>query len=300
MILRMSSIPKLLLSFLLLTGAANANVQAPAMINVGTHQANVFPGPKVLEVNKASISPAALDIPANCTNRWDTYCYDCRTIVVCAGEEKPIHAEICPSSTPYCEQYSSATCVVNERYPHEDQMCDSSTPAVSQRCTFYGHTPDANDPRVYYECHGPGDTNPIVHTCPEGYIFDTIDHNCQRIIPFDCRRKDNQFINHALNPAYYAYCQLYENGEREVIPYKCRDDQNFVFNLETKACEYQCKGEGQFLDRESCENYYECYRNGNGFTHKRMRCPDGTPHFRKDLGRCGPHFGMCEPEVGWP
>ncbi|XP_055715682.1 uncharacterized protein LOC129809682 [Phlebotomus papatasi] len=286
---------KFFLGTLLLFGVAKANVQTPAR----PHQANVFAGPKVLEVGKGSISPAALDTSINCTDTWYSYCHDCRTIVVCAGEEKPIHAGACPPSAPYCEHRNLATCVSNPQHPIDEEMCDSSTSEDSQRCTYYGHTPDANDARVYYECHGPGDTNPIVHTCPEGYIFDTIDHNCQRIIPYDCRGKDNQFINHALNPAYYAYCRLYENGEREVIPYKCRDDQNFIFNLETKACEYQCKGEGQFLDRESCENYYECYRNGNGFTHKRMRCPDGTPHFSKDLGRCTTYTYYCEPEVGW-
>uniref|UniRef100_A0A1B0GN70 Uncharacterized protein n=1 Tax=Phlebotomus papatasi TaxID=29031 RepID=A0A1B0GN70_PHLPP len=154
-------------------GVAKANVQAP----VRPHQANVFAGPKVLEVGKGSISPAALDTSINCTDTWYSYCHDCRTIVVCAGEEKPIHAGACPSSAPYCEHRNLATCVSNPQHPIDEEMCDSSTSEDSQRCTYYGHTPDANDARVYYECHGPGDTNPIVHTCPEGYIFDTIDHN---------------------------------------------------------------------------------------------------------------------------
>uniref|UniRef100_A0A1B0CTK6 Chitin-binding type-2 domain-containing protein n=2 Tax=Lutzomyia longipalpis TaxID=7200 RepID=A0A1B0CTK6_LUTLO len=259
--------------------------------------------PQIISKANIPINPAVIETFQNCSGRWDSYCYDCRTIVICAGEEQPIFQGTCPSSEPYCDYvgHSSAQrCVASMQDTYMEQMCNNQPDMITQRCTGYGYYPDVNDARKYYYCDGPGTTYPNVYTCPEDTVFDTKLHNCKRIIPFDCNGKQNEFVLHGTNPAYYAYCRV-NGASSEIIPYKCRDDQNFAYNLRTNACEYQCKEEGHFVDRESCEHYYECYRTGNSLSYRRVRCAMmGMEYFSKEQGRCVADNGYsCYPEVGY-
>uniref|UniRef100_A0A1L8E425 Putative peritrophin-like protein n=1 Tax=Nyssomyia neivai TaxID=330878 RepID=A0A1L8E425_9DIPT len=288
------------LSFLLLFVAVKAENEVPDV----KHQRTFLPRiqPQVAERAQVPISPALVTTPQNCSGRYDAYCYDCRTLIVCAGDEQPIAQTTCPFTEPYCD-YSShcgyPRCMVNMQYKEMEDSCNNVQTTVQQQCTSGGYYPDVNDARKYYFCHGSGDTNADVYTCPTDYIFDTIKYNCKRVIPYDCTGKVNEFIHHATNPAYYAYCRV-NGGYKEVIPYKCRDEQNFAYNIKTSTCEYKCKGEGHFVDRESCQHYYECYRTGNALSYRRLRCSNyGSYYFSKEEGKCLPDNRGCMPEIGW-
>ncbi|GAB0089788.1 hypothetical protein DMENIID0001_044010 [Sergentomyia squamirostris] len=210
---------------------------------------------------------------------------------MCAGYKEPIFAGSCSPTAPFCD-FATNMCAVNMEDPIMEQHCEPKM----QICTSNGYFPDVNDARVYYYCMYPGDTLPQKYTCPVDTMFDTVTHNCKRVIPFDCTGKENQYVLHPLHSAYYAFCRINGNS-REIIAYRCLDDQNFVFNLETQACEYQCKKEGVFADREDCYYFYECYRRGNGFTHRRREC-GGPDNFSKERGICIDHL-YCYPELGW-
>ncbi|GAB0089787.1 hypothetical protein DMENIID0001_044000 [Sergentomyia squamirostris] len=277
-----------------LTGKQKSNIP----VVKGAHGASVLL-PRVSssqETQSRNVQTAQADssISVNCSGTFYTSCYDCRNIVICAGEAEPLYAGACPASAPYCDNFNSETrCAVNMFDSWNEQHCDANV----YRCTSRGYFPDIFDARVYHYCSWYDDSQPQRYECPEDTIFDMTTHNCKRAIPFDCTGKDNQFVHHHHNGAYYAFCRV--NGlSREIIPYRCRDDQNFVFNLATNTCEYQCKGEGVFVDRDSCYNYYECSKNGNGLSHRKLRCPQMYV-FSKTQGACVPDMNPCYPELGY-
>ncbi|GAB0089786.1 hypothetical protein DMENIID0001_043990 [Sergentomyia squamirostris] len=288
---------KVFLSLALLSVLASTAIQVLAKDHeVISPQRSFVQLPKVSQTQNAVISPAYIDVFQNCSGRWDTYCYDCNHVVICAGKEEPLYQGECPPSAPYCDGNMGGQrgCVVNLDFPEMEESCDIMR--SGPRCTTTGYIPDVNDARVYYYCRSPGDTIPPKYTCPVDTMFDTVTHNCKRVVPFDCTGKENQYVLHPLHSAYYAFCRV--NGiSREIIAYRCRDDQNFVFNLESQACEYQCKEEGVFVDREDCFHYYECVRSGNSFSHRRVECAY-SGEFNKEKGACTYHYN-CYPELGW-
>uniref|UniRef100_A0A1B0CTK7 Chitin-binding type-2 domain-containing protein n=2 Tax=Lutzomyia longipalpis TaxID=7200 RepID=A0A1B0CTK7_LUTLO len=259
-----------------------------------------MPITKTQEVNEIlsktrveSISPAAIQTLQNCTNRMDTYCYDCRSIVMCALAETPVYQGVCPPETPFCDsQYNR--CAITLGDPIMDLLCQEG----AQLCTSRGYFPDVYDSRIYHYCAHQGDVMPVTYRCPADYIYDSYSQGCKRIIPYDCSGKDNKFVTHTLYPGYYAFCRVM-GGTHEIIPYKCRDELNFAFNTKTNACEYQCKDEGRFVDRESCDHYYECYRSEGGYTYQRIKCGEAYHTYDKQLQKCVPYYAQCEPEVGW-
>lgn len=97
--------------------------------------------------------------------------------------------------------------------------------------------------------------------------------NYQRICQkTSCDRVTNDFITVPANPAFYAYCFVSATGERHTYLYKCDDEINKVFDLNTKTCKFNCKSIGYYADPLDCSAYYIC--NGPKFSYRHVHCPN--------------------------
>lgn len=76
---------------------------------------------------------------------------------------------------------------------------------------------------------------------------------CEKI---NCSKMDNHFISYSSNPGYYAFCSV------PIIMFKCVDEENFLFDIKTNKCRFNCKKSGYFADRLTCGKYFICERAG--------------------------------------
>lgn len=167
-----------------------------------------------------------------------------------------------------------------------------------------------SDPRNcsrYRDCAASGQEGTL-RECPGTSIFDTTVKLCRQRRSssecpiFNCNQKFNEFIVYQPNPAYYAFCVTPPTRQVRIRVFKCRDDLNYVFDLNTKQCEYRCKALGRFTDREDCEGYILCGRNQRGqVVYDRVKCPNS---YYFSNGQCLPYqtstAPKCVPEIPPP
>lgn len=119
----------------------------------------------------------------------------------------------------------------------------------------------------------------IVSKCPNGRIFDSKSKLCvprsvnnQRICrKISCNNVKNDFLVFPANPAFYAYCFTSATGVHHTYMYKCDDEINKVFDVDTKKCRFNCKSRGYYSDPFDCSSYYIC--NGLKFASRHVHCP---------------------------
>lgn len=118
-----------------------------------------------------------------------------------------------------------------------------------------------------------------VSKCPNGQIFDSKSKLCvQRLFNYQrichkisCDGVTNDFVIFPSNPAFYAYCFTSATGVEHTYMYKCDDEINKVFDIETKKCRFNCESIGYYADPFDCSSYYIC--NGLKFASRRVHCP---------------------------
>lgn len=160
---------------------------------------------------------------------------------------------------------------------------------------------DPHDCSRYHVCTDVGSEG-ILHQCPDNLIYDSAVKLCRsKLHPsecnvFNCIGKFNEFITF-VDRAFYAFCVTPPNNQTKILVFKCPDELNQIFNLETKQCEYRCHDIGQITDREDCEGYISCSFEDNRYISRRIKCPEG--HFFRS-NQCvlySTKGGKCEPEI---
>lgn len=112
----------------------------------------------------------------------------------------------------------------------------------------------------------------------------TSNAQCQTI---NCEKKPNEFIAYAKYPGYYAFCGP------SIVMFKCLDDEHQAFNSTSNQCEFNCKQNGFYEDRTSCEDYYICQRIGGKWVATKESCPK---NYKYDGKKCVAEPN-CVPEI---
>lgn len=73
------------------------------------------------------------------------------------------------------------------------------------------------------------------------------------------------------NPAFFLLC----DQDKVKMVYKCRDEQNTIFDKNLQKCMHNCVQPGNFVNREQCNSYYKCVSKGTKFIVTEHTCPDG-------------------------
>lgn len=198
--------------------------------------------------------------------------------MTCAiGVTKPLVATSCATQnpdTPYCNPGSSSCSATGNKAIPECAAAVTS----DFICTDSGYFPDPKNCSRYVYCGESGAAEP--YTCPYYYVYDSRTERCklhQR--SSDCTTLSCSavktfpgYVLYTANPAFYGLCTA-----SNVVPImqRCGDVSNFIFSLTSKACEFQCKADGQYPDYLNCANYYECYRYGSTYYYNLKKCPVG-------------------------
>lgn len=91
----------------------------------------------------------------------------------------------------------------------------------------------------------------------------------------DCSKTPNRMVSYTYDKAYYAYCFQSFDGRRETYMYKCEDEVNHIYDVALNTCVYNCKSNGNFVNRANCNGYISCYKVGGKFEYMEMECPPG-------------------------
>lgn len=101
-----------------------------------------------------------------------------------------------------------------------------------------------------------------------------VDHGSRKICQkITCNNKPNGYILFPANPAFYAYCSN-DGGVEKMTMYKCDDVNNYVFDLSSQQCIFNCKSVGFFPDPQNCSSYYFC-EGWIKFKFTRLHCSEG-------------------------
>lgn len=140
---------------------------------------------------------------------------DCRTRLVCTGQETPSLSQDCGSLNvrrPYCVEN---TCTATPNV--SNSACNSAF-----TCTSEGVFPDPNDCKSYWYCPDTGE-EAVGYTCSDGYVFYSKASLCRRrekpnfCQTFNCGTQLNRVIVFKANPVYYAFC----GGPDQTYYFKC-------------------------------------------------------------------------------
>lgn len=110
-----------------------------------------------------------------------------------------------------------------------------------------------------------------------------------------CAKKNNRWAVMESNPGYYAFC-----GVTETYMYKCRDENNYVFNIATEKCEFDCRGSvTNYPDRTDCTQYISCDWENGVYQAVHLQCP---PKYKFDntTQSCVPSPTYCISEISPP
>lgn len=99
-----------------------------------------------------------------------------------------------------------------------------------------------------------------------------------------------------MDPAYYGFCFPKPDGTTDIILYKCHDEISEIYDAAMGSCKYNCKIEGNYVDRSDCHWYVTCYKENGIFKYKSMPCGMGY-YFDKTTKLCVPESVPCNSEI---
>lgn len=96
------------------------------------------------------------------------------------------------------------------------------------------------------------------YQCPDDYVYNSKRYACEKVnSPVDCSQHSNEFVSLEVNSAYYAYCPIIGSTSDSKI-FKCHNEVDFYFDIESSRCIFRCTTIGIFADRMNCHQYYIC------------------------------------------
>ena len=142
---------------------------------------------------------------------------------------------------------------------------------------------DPNNCRNYISCVTEANKTADIYRCPPGHEYNSKDRvcvsaaernsteetSCSTVV---CPQTNFTFVPYAPNPAYYVYCT-----DTEKVMFRCADEINQVYDVDSGTCKYKCIKSGSFEDREHCTNYYVCSdsEKTGQLTAVNIKCSDG-------------------------
>ncbi|CAL4090053.1 unnamed protein product [Meganyctiphanes norvegica] len=243
-----------------------------------------------------SFSVAEPNLQQFCNNAEDEFiCADCKTLVICI-DGKP-YTEPCEygSVCSMKRSFKGGVC-----YPGEPAECTCNKADIFRR--------DYYNPSKFLTCGIEG-SEPIIHTCPEGLVFNEQKRACGTEIESSCTASGTFAVEDDCS-RYYS-C-IFTTGGWVQKEFTCRN--NTMFNEETGICEdpcdwysghFSCEAEGRYANPSDCTKYYECFaerHNPDIFIWVEHECPEGyewNQMVKSGVGHCvasGTAKDKCVPQ----
>lgn len=109
---------------------------------------------------------------------------------------------------------------------------------------------------------------------------------CQKL---NCNNKKDKWVLFDGNRGYYGFCTA------TPVLFKCPDEENYIFDLASNKCVYNCITAGDYVDRFDCTKYITCDRSGGRWNVISQQC---AKNYYFKGGKC--IRGTCESDITTP
>ncbi|KAL1394489.1 hypothetical protein pipiens_011914 [Culex pipiens pipiens] len=218
-------------------------------------------------------------------------CSSCTAVDVCVAGAS-IGSATCGTATPYCNEGEvEATCSTT---PSSDCGGAAAGQPATITCASLGLLPDPVNCRYYHLCLSVGTAvQSAVYECPPGYAFSVAVLACRSTLYQSCVsvtcNASNAFVYYGSTQRYYAYCAAAATAGAAPTPHIFKCPNRAVFNMNTRSCVYTCFGQGNFVNTNDLNTYYQCYLSNGRMVSQLRRCPvgpSGATTFNQTLGYC--------------
>ncbi|CAL4108212.1 unnamed protein product, partial [Meganyctiphanes norvegica] len=210
------------------------------------------------------------------------FCADCKTLVICV--DGTAYTDVCANEYMCSEKehFKGGVC-----YPGSPKECSCNKADIFRT--------DLYDPSKFLECGIVG-SEPKIHSCPEGLVFDEENSVCvTEIYEWTCTAEGTSVVEDDCTK--YFTCIVTTEG---YVHKEFTCPNNTMFNDKTGKCEdpcdwysdFTCIEEGRFTNPSDCTKYYECVANpleSGGFIMVKLGCPEGfewSQNVNGDSGQC--------------